>query len=164
MPFLPRITMANKRYPKLKPISLTQQYYALRRYYPCLIDKIDIKSSKLTCVIRLQPSKNSTIYTVKIVYKLTDFSPRAWLISPELQKYDDEYPHHTFGQDSHGYYELCVYYPKFKEWNRQMFIADSYVPWICTWLNAYEYWLITGEWHYDEAFPRENAKKEWSKL
>lgn len=54
---------------------------------------------------------------------------------------------------------MCAYH-RDKNWNQQMFIAESFIPWVCTWLNTYEYWLITGEWHYDEAFPGKNKKKK----
>ena len=40
-----------------------------------------------------------------------------------------------------------------------MDIALSFVPWIVTWLNTYEYWLITGEWSYDES-PRTISRKD----
>ena len=30
-------------------------------------------------------------------------------------------------------------------------IEDTFVPWISAWLNTYEYWLITGKWHYAES-------------
>ncbi len=44
-----------------------------------------------------------------------------------------------------------------------MYIADSFVPWVCTWLSTYEYWLVTGKWHYDEMFTGRNQIKEWKK-
>lgn len=47
--------------------------------------------------------------------------------------------------------------------NQQMYIADSFVPWVCTWLSTYEYWLVTGKWHYDEMFTGRNQIKEWKK-
>ena len=49
-----------------------------------------------------------------------------------------------------------LYYPKYKEWNKQMYIANSFVPWVCTWLSTYEYWLVTGNWHYDEILIGQN--------
>ena len=67
---------------------------------------------------------------------------------------NDVYPHHIYGKDERGHYQLCVHYHRDKNWNQQMFIAESFIPWVCTWLNTYEYWLITGEWHYDEVFSK----------
>lgn len=117
----------------------------------------------LVCVLDIQPSPESQIYRVRITYKISDGAPKAWLIKPDMQKYNGKYPHHKYGKDENGNYQLCVYYPKYKEWNQQMYIADTFIPWVCTWLNTYEYWLVTGEWHYDEMFPRHNHKKEWEK-
>ena len=44
-----------------------------------------------------------------------------------------------------------------------MYVADSFVSWVCTWLSTYEYWLVTGKWHYDEMFTGRNQIKEWKK-
>lgn len=109
--------------------------------------------------MNLQPSEHSDTYTVKIIYKISDISPKVWLIAPELQKVEGKRPHHIYEVDEQGRCRLCVYDPKLKEWNQQMFIADSFVPWICTWLNIYEYWAITGEWHYDETIRSEGKVK-----
>lgn len=153
--------MANKRYLKAQPLTVVHQAIRIYQLYYNLVETINIANSELICVINLQPSRHSDIYKIKIKYKVSDKAPKAWLISPDLKKYEGKLPHHTYGKDDYGHYQLCVYYPKDKNWNQQMFIADSFIPWICTWLNAYEYWLITGEWHYEEAFPRENQKKKW---
>jgi len=40
--------------------------------------------------------------------------------------------------------------------------ALSFVPWIVTWLSAYEYWQITGEWVYPESKDL-NPKEEKTK-
>ena len=148
--FRRHIIMGNKRYLKNKAIPLIQQGIRLRNLYEGLIDSISISKSKLVCVMHLQPSEHSETYTVKIIYKLSDFSPKVWLIDPSLKTVSGKRPHHIYEVDEEGRCRLCVYDPKLKEWNQQMFIAESFVPWICTWLNTYEYWVITGVWHYDE--------------
>lgn len=148
--FRRHIIMGNKRYLKNKAVPLIQQGVRLRKLYEGLIDSISISKSKLVCVMHLQPSEHSDTYTVKIIYKLSDFSPKVWLIAPSLKTVSGKRPHHIYEVDEEGRCRLCVYDPKLKEWNQQMFIAESFVPWICTWLNTYEYWVITGVWHYDE--------------
>lgn len=148
--FRRHIIMGNKRYLKNKAVPLIQQGVRLRKLYEGLIDSISISKSKLVCVMHLQPSEHSETYTVKIIYKLSDFSPKVWLIDPSLKTVSGKRPHHIYEVDEEGRCRLCVYDPKLKEWNQQMFIAESFVPWICTWLNTYEYWVITGVWHYDE--------------
>lgn len=151
--------MGNKCYFQNKAISLIQQGLKLRKLYGNLIDSISISKSELVCIMNLQPSEHSDTYTVKIIYKISDISPKVWLIAPELQKVEGKRPHHIYEVDEQGRCRLCVYDPKLKEWNQQMFIADSFVPWICTWLNTYEYWAITGEWHYDETIRSEGKVK-----
>ena len=157
--FRRHIIMGNKRYLKNKAVPLIQQGVRLRKLYEGLIDSISISKSKLVCVMHLQPSEQSDTYTVKIIYKLSDLSPKVWLIAPSLKTVSGKRPHHIYEVDEEGRCRLCVYDPKLKEWNQQMFIAESFVPWICTWLNTYEYWVITGVWHYDETV-RSKAKAE----
>jgi len=44
-----------------------------------------------------------------------------------------------------------------------MFLADSYIPWVITWLSAYEIWQITGVWVYPEQIddkPKIETRKE----
>lgn len=145
---------------KSQSIPLVQQELKIRNLYGDLIESIHIVKSELICIMNLQPSEHSDMYKVKIAYKISDVSPKVWLLSPELQKVDGKAPHHVYGKDKNGHHQLCVYHPRRKEWNQQMFIAESFIPWVCTWLNTYEYWVITGEWHYDEAFPREGCTKK----
>lgn len=147
------------KYLRQKPLSLVQQQIRIFQLYGNIIRRMYIENSMLVCIIDLQPSAESDVYRIKITYKLSDKAPTASLLSPEMQTYDGKYPHHQFGKDQDGHYLLCVYYPKYKEWTQQMYIAESFIPWICTWLNAYEYWLITGEWHYDEKLINPKHKK-----
>ena len=42
--------------------------------------------------------------------------------------------------------QLCLYYPKDKEWDSSMFYVQSLIPWACEWLVHYEVWVATGEW------------------
>ena len=53
-----------------------------------------------------------------------------------------------YGVDEYGHPKLCVFHPS--EWNSSMYLAESFIPWIVTWLNTYEYWQLTGEWFFDE--------------
>lgn len=135
---------------KQKPISLALQLADLKRNFDSnVLSKAFIKNSELVCVIKLKPSEESSTYIVKITCKYGK-KPRAWLVSPDMQKVNGKYPHHLFGLPKDGKCELCVCAPKNQDWNNNFWISKSFVPWVCTWLNAYEFWLITGNWHYDE--------------
>jgi len=100
--------------------------------------------------LNITPSETSEIYKVKITYQLGR-KPSAVLLSPELKFHNNKRPHHLYLNDKDGHPTLCVFYPGFKEWTPKMFLADTFIPWISTWLNAYEYWQITGTWYYPEA-------------
>lgn len=63
---------------------------------------------------------------------------------------DDKIPHvYTLN-------ELCLYYPKYQEFNSKMLIADCIIPWISLWLYHYENWHITGEWKGGGIHPNSN--------
>ena len=147
-------------YPKVSPINLAVQQCNMSRRYKSVINKCTISNGKFTCVIDLKPSIHSCIYKVLIEYKTSDYSPKAWLLSPELEKVNGKYPHHIYGFDANrnGSPRLCVFYPGYNEWRKDMLISESFVPWILSWLNTYEYWLITGKWFYDES-PSSITKK-----
>lgn len=81
----------------------------------------------------------------------------------EIAKVDGKKPHHLYNRNEDGKERLCVFYPKGHEWNDSMFLADAYIPWVITWLSAYEIWQITGVWVYPEYKddrPKTESKKE----
>jgi hypothetical protein len=135
---------------KPQPISLANQLRDLRKKCANMIDNAWISNGVLTCIMWFKPTIHSRQYKIKIVYKLKK-NPHAWLIFPQAEKYNDNYPHHKYGFDEKRHLELCFFDPKGYEWSSQNFIADLVVPWISTWLFAYEYWLVTGKWVYPES-------------
>ena len=140
----------------MKSISLIQQQIKLKKTYPDMIERIGVSCNELTCLIKLQPTKESITYKVMISYKL-DKWPQARLVYPkEIAKVNGEKPHHLYNRDVDGKEKLCVFDSREKEWNDRMFLANSFVPWIITWLSAYEIWQITGVWVYPEAKITEN--------
>lgn len=139
--------MGNK-YPKSKAVALPVQLLQLRQTYGDVIVESEIKGSVLRSTLLLTPSRESATYKILISYKLSDYAPHAFLIEPMVQLHDGKLPEHVYNYDKDGHPRLCVYHPGSNEWDRKMFLSTSFVPWILTWLNAYEYWLITGEWFY----------------
>jgi len=140
--------MANKHM-KTKAIPLMVQKIEIDKTYGN-IESCMVKSGTLICVLNICPSTESSIYKIQITYKLNK-NPIAVMLSPELQLFDGKRPKHLYGNDSSGHPILCVFFPGYSEWNSTMHLVRSFIPWISTWLNAYEYWLITGEWHYPES-------------
>ena len=150
------------RYNRAPSISLIQQKIKLQSTYPDLIENIGINRNELTCIIRLQPSPESIEYKVRIWFKL-GYWPQARLVEPkEIARFNGQKPHHLYNRSEDGKERLCVFYPKAREWNDSMFLANAYVPWIITWLSAYEYWQITGIWVYPE-YKDEKPKTEQTK-
>lgn len=142
--------MAKFKYGK-KDVPLALQKMKLKQIYGNLIDNAEIVRNQLTAIITLKPSEESRNYKVKVVFK-PGYWPQAWLIDPKkLEEVDGKLPHHIYDKDNKGYTELCVFYPKNREWNDTMYLADVFVPWVITWLSAYEYWQITGFWVYPES-------------
>ena len=139
--------MARNRHRRV--IGLVQQKIKLIRTYPTLIVGIQISRNLLRFVIRLQPTPESIEYKVRIQLKL-GYLPTAQLQEPkEIAMVNGQKPHHLYkGKNGDEY--LCVFYPKGCEWSNCMFLADSFVPWVVTWLSAYEIWQVTGVWVYPE--------------
>ena len=134
-----------------------RQWASVRKTYNN-IESHSVTSDRFSCIMNITPSENSDTYKVEISYKADHF-PRAKLLSHKLEERDGEFPHHIYGFDKNGCARLCVFYPGNKEWNSNMLISESFIPWVSTWLNAYEFWLITGEWHYAEITDRKKPIK-----
>lgn len=96
----------------------------------------------------LQPTSVSGRYEVAIEYRM-GFSPRAWVISPELA---DDAPHIYSNE------KLCLYHPFEWDWHGNCILALTIFPWVANWLFYYEIWLDTGEWLGPEA-PHDEVKK-----
>lgn len=151
------------RYDRIPTLTVIQQRLRLQQTYPALIDEIRTHNNELTCIIRLQPTPQSIEYKVRIWFK-PRYWPQASLIDPkEIAKVDGKKPHHLFNREEDGKERLCVFYPKGREWNDNMFLSDAFIPWIITWLSAYEIWQITGIWVYPEHIdgaPKQEKLKE----
>lgn len=66
-----------------------------------------------------------------------------------MKKKDEFVPHcyHRFYEsDDNEYVKLCLYYPKYKEWTKSMFLSETIIPWAIDWIKYYELWRITGKW------------------
>jgi hypothetical protein len=121
---------------------LLHQAGMLRSYFPQ--SKITRHGEKeLVWIGELTPSPLSNTYKVKVHYKPGEFI-RVFVIEPKLRLADGatSLPHVYSTQRQ----QLCLYYPKDKEWTPSMWIADSIIPWASEWLYHYEIWVGTGDW------------------
>lgn len=149
------------RYNRTPRLTLAQQQLRINQIYPSLIESIGIRNSQLSCDLWLQPTAESIKYKVSIKYKIGCW-PTAQIVEPrEIEKVDGQKPHHLYNRNEDGKEKLCVFHPKSQEWNDAMFLTDAFIPWVITWLSAYEIWQITGIWVYPEA--KDNKPKQESK-
>lgn len=136
-------------YPKVKPITIAQQKAGIKQMYPHLVESMGNEINELVCVLKLQPSEESQSYKVKIKYKI-DYNPQVWLLEPPMARFDGKLPSHIYKKDNNGLHPLCVFCPQKDKWTSQKSIAVVFIPWVITWLYAYEIWQVTGEWTYPE--------------
>lgn len=87
----------------------------------------------------IQPTAISRRYEVKITYVISKI-PRVEVINPKLDDSTCKLPH-VYSNN-----ELCLFYPKYKEWTKYDYIAEKIIPWTTLWLYYYEVWKITGIW------------------
>ena len=156
------IIMGNKFFKssRLSPYQkVVKQYMEIKETYHKIIQSAKINKNGFEIVMGITPSENSRTYTVKILYYKNGL-PQVILLSPVLQQYNGKYPHHLYKRYENGHARLCVFHPGKDYWDNDMSIAKTFIPWVSTWLNTYEYWLITGEWHYDETIDDSETSKE----
>ena len=143
------------RFNRIQSLTLAQHQLHLQQTYPNLIESIGIRHSELSCIIWLQPTPESIKYKVKIEFKM-GYWPTARLVEPkEIAKVNGQKPHHLYNRNEDGKERLCVFYTKTHEWKDNMFLAEAFIPWVITWLSAYEVWQITGIWVYPEVIDNE---------
>ena len=122
-----------------KPLTSAIQGFHLRKTFPD--SEISLHHNHgLTWVGKLQPSPLSSIYTVKLKYRLKK-RPEVTVIEPQLSSHNGEQLPHIFSGD-----QLCLFRYKYFEWDSSMRIDETIVPWISLWLLYYEIWTATGKW------------------
>lgn len=133
------------------PPTIQQQLGALQYHFPKGQGTVCEHDLGLYWKGELQPTILSRVYLVEIQYKRQRF-PRTFVYTPDLnQLAKGKRIPHTFSQQS-GKIEVCLFWPGKKkkeipEWNRNMLIATSIVPWITLWLYYFEHWLVSGKWY-----------------
>ncbi|MFC3504073.1 hypothetical protein ACFOOK_24310 [Micromonospora krabiensis] len=120
-----------------RAVNLRRQLAAITALLPDAVGAVH--RGELTCIIRLQPSPASQIYTVRLTYR-HGRRPEVMVTDPPLARHAGAaaLPHVYAGD------ELCLYYPG--QWKQDMFLAATVVPWAAEWLMHYEIWLVTGRW------------------
>ncbi len=118
--------------------SLALQAQELKRYFPS--SKVNVKRNKLVWICDVNPTPLSQHYTLKLEYAVGS-KPCVVVIQPKLATRPNERLPHVFRGNV-----LCLYRSRYNEWNSQMFLWNTIVPWAILWLLYYEIWLHTGIW------------------
>ncbi|WP_243297749.1 hypothetical protein [Bacillus litorisediminis] len=124
---------------KQNKLSLSKQVIAMEKIFPDF--KVTWKRNTVIWIGKLKPTEMSANYTVQVTYSLDMNQPEVIILSPKLQKRGDEKIPHIYPGE-----KLCLFRPRKKEWTKEMFVADTIVPWTSLWLYYYEMWHATGEW------------------
>ncbi len=91
------------------------------------------------------PSPLSATYTLNMHYSYSE-GVNVYVAEPKplkLAKGRKKLPH-VYSTPKQ---QLCLYYPKEREWNTGMYYVHTLIPWACEWLCHYELWVGTGIWH-----------------
>lgn len=107
-------------------------------FLKCIINK-----NQLECRGKVQPTRFSREYEIKIVYNL-NCNPKVYVVAPSIEYNDDI---HMFENDK----SLCLYHSKTDNfyWDfRRHHLYDTIIPWALEWFVYYELYLISGIWEH----------------
>lgn len=151
----------NKYFRKSRAFSfkdIVKQYTSINRKY----EKTQFLPNKNTVeiMIQIQPTEESSKYTIKIVAKQWSPSVNVFVVDPDISKHarnrESKIPH-TYPDGS-----LCLYLPRNNEWDYYDSWADTLIPWACLWLYYFEIWFVTDEWLGGGVHPGDDDVKERS--
>ncbi len=118
------------------------QIAGLKEKYTIVTSSIKGNRRCVEAFIKLRPTPESIEYTLKIRVKVGSTIVGIFPLEPKIGRMIDgkKVPHmYTDGS-------LCLFYPKYCEWNYSESWAETLIPWTSLWLFYYELWLQTGEW------------------
>ena len=120
-------------------ISIANQFAKIKSEYPQF--KSSIVKDVLFVKGVIKPTPRSVDYRFKLQYRVGN-RPKIKITNPELKRNSkNEKIPHVYTEN-----EICLYYPNYKEFDSNHFVADYIIPWISLWLYYYEIWHLTGEW------------------
>lgn len=132
---------------KLKSrISLTSraQFTRIKLLYPGAVNiSGPFKFNKpLIVELVIRPTVFSQAYTVTFSLSGDRSKINVDVVKPLLERRGDQPIPHVYPRN-----RLCLYQPKYKEWQPHNYIANTIIPWANLWLYYYEEWHRTGIWH-----------------
>lgn len=128
---------------KNKKYTVAEQLHILRATYPN--SSSFMSKNGFTWSFDVTPLALSDTYTIKIVYNQSMAWPNVYISRPKPLKLADgadKLPHCYDTKKQ----QLCLFYPKYREWDNTKQIAATIVHWAIMWIVYYESWVITGKW------------------
>lgn len=129
-----------------KEKNLAEQLLNIKITYTTLSS--NISKNVMICSLKVKPTEYSKEYVITIQYDAK--TPKVFLYNQGILKNSDEIIPHIYKKNfvdvNHENVQICLYYPKYKEWDKSMYIASTIIPWAIEWLYYYELWRITGKW------------------
>lgn len=115
----------------------------------------------LTYRFQVAPSDYGRIYTCELFVTPDARCPDVHVLSPDLPTIagTKNLPH-TYSTSRPGT-KLCLWWPKRREWQPQMRLSETYIPWTVDWLWYFEDWLVTRDWSGGGEHP-DPKRKRWS--
>lgn len=136
--------MVNSYFNQNKSVAL--QYYDLNKKYKC--QSCSLLCGRLVWIQRVKPTSTSKEYELTLKYD--GRIPEVYICDQGIMKKENEYIPHCYERiyktEGNEYVKLCLYYPKYKEWSKDLFLSETIIPWAIEWLKYYELWRITGKW------------------
>nr|WP_232094829.1 hypothetical protein [Serratia ureilytica] len=144
-----------------KPLSIAQQYRALKASGPYERLRITHHDRTLLWEGWLQPSLFSRRYKVTVRYSLRT-PPICVVTEPNIfTLVGTRTIPHLYPADKHiPGARLCLFLPSsqaddgLSEWRAQLKISDTIIPWASLWLFYFEQWLYTRDWEGGGKHPR----------
>lgn len=125
---------------RVREKKLSEQIAYMKKKFPQFATKFTSPSS-MKVEGALRPSARSCLYEFVLKYKLSDM-PNITIVSPKLElNANGEKVPHLYSSGN-----LCLYRPKYNEFKKSDFLADTIIPWTALWLYYYELWHTTGDW------------------
>lgn len=144
---------------KVPPPALAQRVLELRNL---ALPNAQVKlcsGRKLRYRFALAPSEFGRIYECELQIAPDGSPPEMFVLQPSLKSLTDEALPHVYPHTGAGT-KLCLWWPKQREWQPQMRLSETYIPWTAEWLWYFEDWLTTGIWAGGGEHPRP-GKKRW---
>ena len=124
------------------PLNLAVQAAKIKTLFPH--SSLSCNPNRLVWRATISPSPLSNTYEIELIY-VRNKQPDVYVLSPKLLFFPGKssLPHVYSTEEQ----RLCLYYRRASEWRKDMFLADTIIPWTSEWLLHYECWLATGIWH-----------------